>query len=77
MAKKILSVLCAAFLLFGGMAFSADPAFAAAEDKALQTGTAGIDDPVRTENSKGAYYTPSDYVWFGSYAAMYGAAPLK
>ena len=72
MKKRLLSLLCALALCLGLLP---QTAFAAGTDtgKAIQLGTSGIGDPTSTKNSKGTYYTPSDYVYFG----VNGSTPIK
>ena len=48
-------------------------AFATDTSKAIQLGTSGISDPTSTQNNRGTYYKPSDYVYFG----VKGSDPIK
>ena len=70
--QRISAFLLCLALLVGLLPTSA---LAAGTDtgKAIQLGTSGIGDPTSTKNSKGTYYTPSDYVYFG----VNGSTPIK
>lgn len=78
MKKRILSILlclCMAACMLPTVAFAADTG------KAIQLGTSGISDPVKTtvENFGvywGDYWTPSDYIYFGVNSAN-SNTPIK
>lgn len=68
--RRIISFLLAICLVAGLMP---TVAFATGSDKAIMLGASGISDPTSTQNSRGRYYTPSDYVYFG----VKGSDPIK
>lgn len=67
---KILSLLLAICLVAGLLP---TVSFAADGDKTIMWGTSGIQNPAEITATKGKYYTPNSYIYFG----VYESAPIK
>lgn len=67
---KILSLLLAICLVAGLLP---TVSFAADGDKTIMWGTSGIQNPAEITDTKGKYYTPNSYIYFG----VYESAPIK
>lgn len=67
---KILSLLLAICLVAGLLP---TVSFAADGNKTIMWGTSGIQNPAEITDTKGKYYTPNSYIYFG----VYESAPIK
>ena len=68
--KRIISLLLAICLVAGLLP---TVSFAADGDKTIMWGTSGIQNPSEITDTKGKYYTPNSYIYFG----VYESAPIK